>query len=451
MCASTSSAQSRVDVPVTAVAEYRRRGYYATRLSVSTQGAAPGDSLRFRRIGDALAVARAGRLARGEQLVATCPIVIEVGPGVYRGDVVDNADATVERFPLVIDVPSITLKGAFAMQRDSRGRALGTSSSTTAVTTLQPVRPLQISGGGSAQTGVSPPLVLVHASPDASAGHGATIEGFVFQSGHVGVDTLTGGQGIFAMRVENLTVRGNKFEARLSEAIDLRASSGTVVGNHLGGSSGTCDICVAGPGVYRVADNRLLAGGIPGILLVPALNLPMSSVVVPFVLPASVALIAVVENNEVRDHLRKPVGVGIRVGAIGNGAPNVAGISRVEIRDNTLLNNNFGVIVEAAFPVANSLLRGDVDVTLLRNLVQQSCQRDLLVSLSRHTTGLGLANAPYARGSTFRLTLDNAAQWDDAWFSHPVGFGNTLVVNDQGVANGTRAAYDAARTCAPLP
>ena len=123
----------------------------------------------------------------------------------------------------------------------------------------------------------------------------------------------------------------------------------------------------------------------------------------------------------------------------------------MEASDNTLINNNFAVIVEAAFPVANSVLRGDIDVTLLRNVFQQSCQKDLLVSLTRHTTALGLGNAVFLRGSTYRLSLDSGTRWDDAWFSHPAGLANTLTVNDQIVANGARATYDAARTCPPLP
>ncbi|MEQ1693675.1 MAG: hypothetical protein ABMA00_20465, partial [Gemmatimonas sp.] len=252
MCVRSGSADAMVQVPASHVAEYRRQGAYVTRLLVAKQTAVNSDSVHFARIGDALAVARAGRLARGEQVSALCPITISVGAGVYRGDVRDNADVSLERFPLVIDVPAIELRGAFTMQLDTRGRAVGTSTDGHA-TTLQPVSPLAIEGGASSQTGASTPLIIVNGHPHGSAGSGAVVEGFVFQSGHVGVDTLAGGQGVSSMRVDGLVIRGNRFEAGFSEAIDLRASSATVVANHLGGSAGTCDICVAGPGVYRVA------------------------------------------------------------------------------------------------------------------------------------------------------------------------------------------------------
>jgi hypothetical protein len=149
----------------------------------------------------------------------------------------------------------------------------------------------------------------------------------------------------------------------------------------------------------------------------------------------------------VQDHLRKPVGVGVRVGAVGVGAPNVAGDAHVEIRNNTLRHNTFALIVEAAFPVANTALRGDINVTLGNNVLEQSCQASLLVSLSRHTTGLGLSNLPYLRNSTFRLALGGDLAWEDAWFSHPAGYGNTLIVDGNGIPNGAQVAYDPNKVC----
>ena len=60
-------------------------------------------------------------------------------------------------------------------------------------------------------------------------------------------------------------------------------------------------------------------------------------------------------------------------------------------------------------------------------------------------TGLGIdpKPRPYLLGSTFRLTLEGNLSWDDAWFSHPDGVGNTLVVDGQVMANGSRNFYDA--------
>ena len=104
-------------------------------------------------------------------------------------------------------------------------------------------------------------------------------------------------------------------------------------------------------------------------------------------------------------------------------------------------------LVEAGFPVAGSALRGDAIITTRGNRFSASCQRDLLVSLSRHTTGLGLANAPYLRNSRYLLDLGVDVPWGAAWFANPDGLGNSLVVNGATIPNGRLTAYDASRTC----
>ena len=450
LCHLTGTAGAIISVAASEVTAHRSHGDYLTSLTVNQDPAMATDSQHFRRIGDAVAVARTGRLARGEQLAAACRITIAVAAGQFRGDVKDGGDPTLERFPIIIDVPDITLQGALQMQVATNGRALGTGVRGVE-TWLTPVAPLQIEGGASSQTGASTPVIIANAHPSGSAGNGLAVQGFVFQSGHFGVDTLAGGQGVSSMRVKNLVIHGNRFEAGFSESIDLRASSASVTLNYLRGTRGSCDICVAGPGDFQVADNVLMAGGVPGIFVVPVLILPVHALVEQYTLPTVALVTATVTNNEVRDHLRKPIGVGIRIGAIGIGAPNVAGTSRVTARSNSLINNGFGIIIDAAFPVAGSALRGDVDLTLADNIIQQSCQANLLVSFSRHTTALGLTNVVYSRGSTYALTLGGNASWNDAWFRHPAALGNSLMVDGQPIASGARAFYDAARTCVPLP
>ena len=406
-----------------------------------------GDGFHYRRIGDAIAAARELRVARGEQTTASCRIMIVVKPGVYRGSVNESADPTVDRFPLVIDFPDVTLKGALEMQIDQGGRATGLGEreegENEEASTIVPSPALLT------QNALSEPIVVVNGHPDGFQGNGAIIEGFVFQSGHVGVDATFGGVAILTLRVRDLVVRGNRFEAEFSQSVDLRASSARVDLNHLSGTEDTCDLCFAGPGDYEATGNRLLAGGIPGILVTPATLLPVPSMVEQYVLPASATINAQLVNNEVRNHLRKPVGAGIRVGAIGVGAPNVAGLARVEARDNLLVSNTFAMMVEAAFPVKNTLLKGDIELTLHGNTFSASCQTNLLVSLSRHTTGLGLTSFPYLLNSNYSLTLGGDIAWGDVWYSHPAGFGNTLTVDGVQIPNGSRIAYDASKTCTP--
>lgn len=454
VCHRSGTTGSIVEVSLNELPTHRSHGDYFVNLSVGKSAAGSPDSTRFTRIEAALASVRAGRLARGEGQSAACRITIAVDSGTFRGTAAARTDTTIEHFPLVVDVPDVTLRGMLMLGSDATGRV--TTAQPGNPTALSPLEPLPIVGGATSQTGSSTPIILANGHPDgSSAGHGLIVQGFLFQSGHIGIDTLVGGQGVFALRVQRLTITGNRFESGFTEMIDLRASDGVVDRNLFGGvltaAIGACDICITGPGQFIVSNNKLLVGGIPGILSVPGSLLPVPSIVEQYTLPAAATIVATVTNNAVSDHLRKPVGVGVRVGTVGVGAPNVVGTSKVMIRGNALVNNTFGVIVEAAFPVANTALRGDATVTLDGNVFQQSCQNDLLVSFSRHTTAIGAATQPqpYLKGSTYTLSLGGNLKWSDAWFSNPDGFGNTLIVDGQTIANGTRHSYDAARTCPP--
>jgi hypothetical protein len=231
--------------------------------------------------------------------------------------------------------------------------------------------------------------------------------------------------------------------------VDLRASTAVVERNHLAGVGSSCDFCLAGPGTYTVRDNRVIRGGIPGVLILPFSQVPVPPQVEPYPLPATAIVTTSVINNEVRDHRKKPVGVGLRIGAIGVDASNVAGTSNVTMTDNELVNNTFGIIVEAAFVRAGTLRRGDVTLSTSGNAISGSCQADLLVSLAQSQTALGIVNNPYLLNSTFALTLGGDISFDEAWYAHAAGQGNTLTVNGQIIANGVRRAFDPNKVCSP--
>lgn len=449
VCHIAGSYTSVAEIFLSELAGHQSHGDYIARLEVDRL-ATPGDGIHFTRVTDALAFARAGRIARGELETAACRISIVVSPGTLLGSTAQSSDPTFERFPLVIDVPDIALIGALKMEVDADKRATGVAEGGE-VTTFAPRPALVVVGGTGSQQGVSEEIIIVNGHPDGPKGYGAVIEGFVFQSGRAPTATPVGGQGILSMRVRDIVVRGNRFEGGFTESVDLRASSGTVERNHLSGLGAACDICIAGPGDYVVRDNRLLGpGGMPGVLSVPAILLPVPQMVEQYALPSVALVTAVLANNEVRGHLFKPVGAGLRVGAIGIGAPNVEGTSKVLMTDNTLVGNTFGVIIEAAFPVAGGSLRGDIEVTTRDNTIVQSCQNDVLVTFSRHVNGLGLTSPypSYLHNSTFNLSLDYwFPSWDKAWFDNPAGLGNTLVVNGDEMPNGSHTAYDATRVC----
>ena len=433
ICHDTGTGTGYLDVAEPALTGHLGHGDYVTTLLVDPDFGDEDDGVHFARIGDALGVARAGRLARGELTEAACRITIVVSPNIYNGTAIGSPSGTVEHFPLIVDVPDITLRGALVMGLDEAGRATG-GGTTADETTLSSVEPLPTINGAPT------PIIVANAHPGGSAGNGLTVEGFVFRSGPTPA-VAPAGLGVLGVRATGLTVRGNRFEA-FSSAVDLRASSADVLQNHVGGT-GACDLCIVGPGTYRAIGNRILAGGIEGIVAGPVVVLPVPASVEPYDPPATSETWAEIRNNEVRDHLRAAGGAGVRVDAVGLGAPNVHGLMHAVIRDNRVVNNRFGVIVHAAFPVAGTDRKGDVDVTLGGNEIVQSCQAKMLIAFSRHNVALGLANGPFLLNSNFTLSLGGNVSWNDVWFAHPAGFGNTLTVDGQTIANGIKQFYSA--------
>lgn len=450
VCHRAASGPRILTLPGAALAGHLAHGDYPTTLIVEPGHPAIGDGRHFGLITDALEAARAGRLSRDELVTADCRVTISIAPGVYDGLGTPDPGPGLERFPLVIDFPDISLRGAFVAQVDGDGRATGVAA-TGVESVLNPITPLPnfptpCAGGICSWT---MPLIIANAHPGGSAGHGLVVEGLVLRSGNAAGGPGVSGQGVFSMRAERLVIRGNRFEGGFSESIDLRVGTGEIDRNHLSGGGGTCDICVAGPGHFTISGNRLLAGGIPGILTAPAILVPVPPGVEQYGLPATALLTSDVVNNEVRDHQRLPVGVGIRVTTVARGGPNVAGTSRVRVQDNLLANNRFGLFLEAAFPVNGTLLLGDAELTLGGNIFQSSCQADMLIAFTRHAAALGIAVQPYLRNSTYQVTLNGDLQPGDIWYGHPAGFDNTLVVDGVTFPNGIVHAYDAAKVCTP--
>ena len=434
-----------LEVSASALAGHLRHGDYLTRYEIDpTAGEAPSIG-RYRRIWQALDAARAGRLERGELTSAACRVRIVVAPGAYTGSFDPGASASLERFPLLVDVPDLTLSGALQMQLDQKGRATGEARHPDEVTLLHPDRPI-------AFMPVTEAMVLVVGHPGGSTGDGAVIEGFAF--GAAPTETASGGMAIISLRVERLLIRGNRFNRGLSTAADLRASSAEVTQNYGHGLGLNCGFCLAGPGNYVAAGNRLIDGGLGGFYVSAALaHLPLSTgaiptaVVEPYELPGAATVTAAILNNDVQGYLRKPIGFALRILGVGPSSSAVPQSTRVSVAGNDFARNTFGLIVDAGFPQNGTLRRGDIEVALHGNTISQSCQANLLVAFTRHTGALGTTVNPYLVNSTYRLELGGDLPWTEEWYSHLDGQGNTLVVDGAVVPPGASVAYDPAKIC----
>jgi hypothetical protein len=416
-------------------------GDYYTTLLVDPATTEGGDGRHFTRITDAIATARAGRITRNEKTSpqAACRITISVSAGTYRGSFV--ADPAVELFPLVLDVPKVTLEGGLRMQLDAKNRATGNALDASQVTTLEPVAPL--AGGTSPQA-----IVIVTDSSNGFHGDGindtrgddVVIRGFSFRSGYASGATTGGGLGIFALRAQNLVVSENRFETPFASALDSRAGTLSIARNSVKEiSAGSCAFCLAGPGNYQVTDNYVARSGIVGVFLLAVASLPMPAGVRAYQLPSSATVTGVIQNNLIRDQVLLPVGTAIRVVAIGSGAGTVPQSTTVSVLDNEIAYNRFGMIFDGGFPPFSAA--GNLAITLGGNTFTGNDQNDLYVAFARHNRGLGLVTTGgYLKQSTYSINLGGNLPWSSAWYAHPatdngVTLNNTLLVDGAIIPN----------------
>jgi hypothetical protein len=200
-----------------------------------------------------------------------------------------------------------------------------------------------------------------------------------------------------------------------------------------------------GPGDYSVIANRQvgLSTGRLGVLIFPTIFTAVPPNVEQLVLPAAAVVTATVTNNELRNHQEVPFGIGVRVAAIGPGAPDVAGMASVVAEGNDLSDNRWGFVVEGGFVVANTTQRGSVNVTLKGNTLARSCQAGLLVALNSQGNAIAASPGPTVKNSSFTINLGQDITWADTWYSHPTGSGSMLMVDGNTIESGKRVPYDA--------
>lgn len=408
-----------------------------------------GDGIHFNTISDALDSARASRHSFHEQAVAACRITITIGPGTFTGTYGAPAEAGTERFPLLVDVPDVTLQGGLRLVPDANGRATAGSESEAAATTLSPDHPL---------TGTEV-MVIVKDATDGYVGNGAIINGIAFLSGHTVPSTINGGFGIFAIRVVGLAIENNRFATSLASAIDTRASSATIQRNYVAGMGTACGFCLAGPGVYTVADNSIYNGGRVGVLLIPATTVAVPAGVAQYVPQSTAAIAATLTNNSVTDHTRHMGGTlmgtppvpaagyatGVRV--VASGIPASTQSSNIVLANNSLLRNSYGLMIDGG----GQAVTGNITVSLNDNDITQNCRMDLLVSFAAPNRALGVNNmSPYLTNSTYAISLGGDVPASRRWIDNPAGYGNSLVIDGQPVGNTTPlATVPASAPCTP--
>ena len=186
----------------------------------------PNDGAHFRRIGDALAAARAGRLARSERRTAACRITITVAAGNFRGTSGDATGRDLEHFPLVVDVPDLTLRGAMVMQLDAKGRATG-GAVDQVIDLALPDR----AAGEPRRSCRSFSPTVTRAARRATASRSRASS-----CGPGGATWARARYAVLGVRVRRLVIRGNRIEPGFDVPLDLRETSASIERNHISGT-----------------------------------------------------------------------------------------------------------------------------------------------------------------------------------------------------------------------
>ena len=429
------------------------------------------------RITDALARAREIRYEQmlepgfSEETVRAIEIIIT--PGSYVGTFGDNTEGRLEEYPLLINVPRVTLRGATRLALDERGRpkrplsdaafaaaVLNDSNNTVLLMKEQEVR----------QANEYVILILPTtrlATGQRSGGAGVTIEGLSFNVG----PGAGNGAVVAADRANGFTARGCAFAS--VGPLEMANSSGQIEGNlFYKGRVGA--IFVRAPdasqpneivvrnnvaiqkengGLYLSAAGFNGAVGINGISIYNLKRHAAEFQYEPFVMPAHTYANALVENNLFTGAgVGSPLlGYGVRIaGSDGQvSAPGTRGEMDVTLRRNELTNNRDGFTLDASFRHRSSsgTWKMDIRVYLEDNTVSANSRSSAAMSFTGIRTALAPTNPPtalglfkYAQDSAFEIT-DPAGSVADMWVDHLVldplsgtPLNNTFIYNGSLVA-----------------
>lgn len=264
----------------------------------------------------------------------------------------------------------------------------------------------------------SQPLIKIGRS-DATVLTGVSISGFTFQGS-------SAAQEIVLTRVQRYLVADNVFRAPANFAFQSNASSGELKANYFSGV-GTAAIFNGGypesPSNIVASGNRAVGNNLGGILLNGA------SIDIP---ELGDHLQAVVRDNDLSNNTGNQ-GFGLRLFILRRdmGAPgdtqSEAHIDAV-IRDNRLVGNRIGVIVDAGFPYRSvagvcdpRTYSGTINLDLFGNTLNSSQVSPALITFTRFNAALNPSLLPlwqYLHGATFEIS-DNDGTLASARIDHP--------------------------------
>ena len=264
----------------------------------------------------------------------------------------------------------------------------------------------------------SQPLIKIGRS-DATVLTGVSISGFTFQGS-------SAAQEIVLTRVQRYQVADNVFRAPANFAFQSIASSGELTANHFSGV-GTAAIFNGGypesPSKIVASGNRAVGNNLGGILLNGA------SIDIP---ELGDHLQAVVRNNDLSNNTGNQ-GFGLRVFILRRdlGEPgdtqSEAHIDAV-IRDNRLVANRIGVMVDAGFPYRSvagvcdaRMYSGTINLDLFGNTLNSSQVSPALITFTRFNAALSPSLLPlwqYLHGATFEIS-DMDGTLASARIDHP--------------------------------
>lgn len=432
VCHRTGNGAHTLQVAAPAWPAHRAHGDYPTTLIVDP-AASNDDLFAYPRLTRAVQVADSIRRVNNERTVGACRITIDVAAGSWQGGYT-SASSALERFPLAIVVPDITLQGALALATDAEGRAQESAGDTHASRLV----PDANAPRGSA-------VVLVSSDAAGFVAHRTSIRGFHWIAG-----SNTQLAAIGAQRVTGLSVAGNLFEGTFSGALDARGIDARVSGNVVRGHA-ACGFCLAGPGRFEVVENRLEAGAFVGVFVAAAVERagfplgtnPLNLSVPDDVVPTAPRVDATVTHNLMTGYTLQQAGLGAAVRVVSfSPSPLLSARAQsvsARVQDNEFARVTFGVIVDANLLASDGSITGSTttDLILARNRATQVCRAPLVLAFSRVSQLVAPAPTfPYVAHSTLRITSDAGVVPSNAWRDHPAGLGNTLSFNGVPLAEG---------------